>query len=140
MELNKACERNEISQEKRELVDEITMILEKATCLYCMEMKDLEKLREALEPAVYDWNDAESEYQHLVDIFGGGEDPYNYDNYITNKHERKLLNTLSNLRIDSYHCFLPVEAMEQISKDFIEHRTGYTLVFDYDNGVIIANK
>ena len=129
-----------MSTEKQMLIDEIKMIMEKALNLESMKLRELEALRDALEPSVYEWNDAEEEYQHLVDIFGGGNDPYNYDNYITNKHERKLLNTLSNLRIDSYHCFLPVEAMEQISKDFIEHRTGYTLVFDYDNGVIIATK
>ena len=129
-----------MSTEKQMLIDEIKMIMEKALNLESMKLRELEALRDALEPSVYEWNDAEEEYQHLVDIFGGGNDPYNYDNYIMNKHERRLLNTLSLLQIDSYHCFLPKEAMEQISKDFIEHRTGYTLVFDYDNGVIIANK
>ena len=138
--INKACVNNEISNEKRELVEEIEMILEKVACLYCMDMKDLEKVREALQPAVDEWNDEESEYQHLVDTLGGGNDPYNYERYIPNKHERRLLNTLTNLRIDSYHCFLPVEAMNQISQDYIEHKSGYTLDFDYKNGVIMALK
>ena len=48
-----------MSQEKKELVEEIKMIMEKALCLNCMDLNELEKLREALEPAVYDWNDEE---------------------------------------------------------------------------------
>ena len=124
---------------RKALEKEIELILSRFD-FYAYDDEELKELRQVLQPVVDCWNDAESEYQHLVDIMGGGIEEYNYDNYMSNEHERHLINKINNMTVDTYHCFVTPEVIEAIYTDFIEHRTQAKIEKDYDNNVIIIHK
>lgn len=105
-----------------------------------LPMEDLVLLHELLQPSVDMWNDAEQEYQHLVDTMGEGTSEYNYDRYIANTEEKKLIKKIQTQNVDTYFCFMTKEAINKVSKDYVEHKTGAKLEFDYNNCVIKINK
>ena len=131
-----------LKNEREKLEKEISEIWERSMkySYGYFEDDELLKLREALQPAVDGWNDGEDEYQHMVDIFGGGTDEYNYDQYFENKAERILINKINTMNVRTYFTFMPQEEIDKINIAYIEHKTGATLRVDYDNHVIIINK
>ena len=127
-----------IKNERQLLMEEISLILSKCVGddYGYFDDKELINLRNALQPAVEGWNDAEYEYQSLVDSMGDGINEYNYNNYIPNREELKLLKKIENQKVDTYFCYMPTESVEKIFADFIEHRTGAKLECDAKHGVI----
>lgn len=127
-----------IKNERQLLMEEISLILSKCVGddYGYFDDKELINLRNALQPAVEGWNDAEYEYQSLVDSMGDGINEYNYNNYIPNREELKLLKKIENQKVDTYFCYMPTESVEKIFADFIEHRTGAKLECDAKRGVI----
>ena len=131
-----------LKNEREALEKEISEIWNKAMkySYGYFEDDELQALREALQPAVDGWNDGEDEYQHMVDILGGGIEEYNYDQYIPNIHETKLVDKLNKMNISTYHYFMPTETMNMINQVYVEHKTGCVLDMNYDKGVIIVTK
>ena len=133
-----------LKDERKALEMEIKEVLSKSGLLndnyLYFDDEELLILRKALQPGVDGWNDGESEYQHMVDLFGGGIEEYNYDEYISNIHERKLIEKINKMTVSTYMYFMPVETMEKIDICYVEHKTGARLEPNYDRGVIVINK